>query len=136
MVLFMGAQRWDRMVFVAGTTKRWCGGATGSVLRWSASGQPPSRPRDAPAFRLTGTQRFVVFGGITSSRWPGRPVGHDGQEHWCEDQSFLDSIPARKTPIEGERKPTGGLIGCRLEFLSKFCREEIYGRKLHRITKQ
>jgi hypothetical protein len=73
MVLFMGAQRWDRMVFVAGTTKRWCGGATGSVLRWSASGPPPSRPRDAPAFWLTGTQRFVVFGGITSSRWPARP---------------------------------------------------------------
>jgi hypothetical protein len=61
-------------------------------------------------------------------------------------RAFPTPFLQEKNPIEGERKPTGRLIGCRLEFLpdyfhfepmvSKFCRKEKYGRKLHRVKKQ
>ena len=49
MVLVAGTQRWDRMVLVASTTKRWCRGATGS------SGVPVDRH---PALR--GLRRHYV----------------------------------------------------------------------------
>lgn len=82
--------------------------------------------------------------------------GHYGEQVACKatmarntaDQSFSDSIPARKTPIEGEHKPTAKIDRVQIGILprllssgfqpivSKFCRKEIHGRNLHHIKKQ